>query len=195
MTESRQAITALLEAHRRGDRDAFDRLIPLVYGDLRRMAHRQLRRAGSGGTLGTTGLVHEAYLKLVDQARADWAGQAHFFAVAARAMRQILIDYARERQALKRGGGQAPCTLDETSLAVEEQAAALIAIHEALEGLKTLDERLVRIVECRFFAGLSEEETAQALGMALRTVQRDWMRARAWLRREIGPSDAGGPGQ
>ncbi len=190
MTDSRQTITALLESHRRGDPDAFDRLIPLVYGDLRRIARRQLRHAGA--TLDTTGLVHEAYLKLVDRTGADWTGRAHFFAVAARAMRQVLIDYARERQALKRGGGLTPCTLDETSLAVDEQAGALIAIHEAMEGLKALDERLVRVVECRFFAGLSEEETAQALGMAIRTVQRDWMRARAWLRQEIGPRPSAG---
>jgi RNA polymerase sigma factor (TIGR02999 family) len=192
MTESRQTITALIEAHRRGEQGAFDRLIPLVYGDLRRIAHRQLRRAGAAGTLDTTGLVHEGYLKLVDQTRADWKSRAHFFAVAARAMRQILIDYARERQALKRGGGLSAFNLDETTLAVDEQATALIAVHEALEGLQSLGERLVRVVECRFFAGLDEEETAAALGMATRTVQRDWKRARAWLRREMAAPDASG---
>jgi RNA polymerase sigma factor (TIGR02999 family) len=175
----REGVTQLLIAYRDGDRDAFDRLVPMVYEDLRRIARRQLRRGQPGQTLNTTGLVHEAYLKLVDPAKVDWQGRGHFLAVSARAMRQVIIGYARKRSAGKRGGGERPVTLDEAQIAVDEQA------DRALERLGGKDPRLARVVECRFFAGLSEEETAQALGVSLRTAQRDWMRARAWLKEEL----------
>ncbi len=180
-------ISTLLRAHRGGDREALDRLMPLVYEDLHRLARRQL--AGDGGrgrTLDTTGLVHEAYLRLAESTRAAWEGRGHFFAVSARAMRQIAVDYARERGAAKRGGGQRPETLDDESAAVESRAAEILAVEEALAGLGALDPRLPQIVECRFFAGLTEEETAEAMALPLRTVQRDWARARAWLKRALG---------
>lgn len=183
--DSGAAITQLIEAFRGGDRQAFDRLVELVYDDLRTLARRQLRKAGGHQTLATTGLVHEAYLRLAAQTRAEWQDRGHFFAVAATAMRQIAISYARRHQAAKRGGGQVEVTFDENVLAVEGQAAELLALDEALERLAALDERLVRVVECRYFAGLDEDETAAALGVSRRTVQRDWARARAWLQEAL----------
>ncbi len=181
-SEPRNDITQMLIAHGQGDHDAFDRLLPLVYEDLRRIAHRQLRRSRPGETLNTTGLVHEAYLKLVDQSRASWQDRSHFFAISARAMRQIIIDYARLRLADKRGGGQIHDPIDENMAAIEQQADWLLAIDEALSRLAELDARMAKVVECRFFAGLTEEETAEALQISVRTVQRDWLRARSWLR-------------
>ncbi|HUD72362.1 MAG TPA: ECF-type sigma factor [Dongiaceae bacterium] len=186
-------ISTLLRAHRGGDRGALDRLMPLVYDDLHRLARRQLQGdGGSARTLDTTGLVHEAYLRLAGSTRAAWEGRGHFFAVAARAMRQIAVDYARERSAAKRGGGLRPETLDDDSVAVMSRATEILAIDEALAGLGSLDPVLPHIVECRFFAGLTEEETAEALALPLRTVQRDWARARAWLKREMGGAPSGG---
>lgn len=185
MSEERGDITRVLLAHERGEDGAFDELVALVYEDLRRIARGQLRRRHPGQTLDTTGLVHEAYLRLVDQTRASWSHRGHFFAVSARAMRQILIDHARKRLAAKRGGGQHHTSLDEAGAAVDAQADWLLEVNDALERLKAVDERLVRVVECRFFAGLTEEETAEALEIGLRTVQRDWMRARAWLKTEM----------
>jgi RNA polymerase sigma factor (TIGR02999 family) len=183
-----ETISALLRAHRGGDRGALDQLMPLVYGDLRRLARRQLQDdAGRGRTLDTTGLVHEAYLRLAERSRASWEGRGHFFAVCARAMRQIVVDYARERRAAKRGGGVPAVTLDDAAAAVDSRAAEILAVDEALASLGALDPRLPQVVECRFFAGLTEEETAEALGLPLRTVQRDWARARAWLRRTMTP--------
>lgn len=190
------AITQLIHAFRAGDRAAFDQLVAAVYDDLVTLARRQLRRVGGNETLATTGLVHEAYLRLAEQTRAEWQDRGHFFAVAATAMRQIAISYARRHRAAKRGGGQARVTFDENVLAVEEQAAELLALDQALERLRSLDERLVRVVECRYFAGLDEEETAAALGVSRRTVQRDWVRARAWLAEALGAnldqSESGG---
>lgn len=178
-------ITQMLVAHGEGDEEAFSRLVPMVYDDLRRIAHRQLRRSRPSHTLNTTGLVHEAYLKLVDQSRASWQDRSHFFAISARAMRQIIVDYARQRLAEKRGGGQPHDPLDENQIAIEQQADWLLAIDEALSRLTDLDPRMGKVVECRFFAGLTEEETAEALEVSVRTVQRDWMRARGWLREEM----------
>lgn len=185
MAQTDHDVTELLLAHRQGDRDAFDKLLPLVYDDLRRIARRQL--AGSWGqqTLDTTGLVHESYLKMVDQKRVDWQDRGHFLAVSARAMRQVIISYARKRNAQKRGAGQEKATLDEGRIAIDDQAEWLLALDEALESLAAKSERLAKVVECRFFAGLTEEETAEALGTSLRTVQRDWMRARAWLKEAL----------
>jgi RNA polymerase sigma-70 factor, ECF subfamily len=179
-------VTALLQAHGRGEADAFDRLVPLVYGDLRRVARAQLRRLRAGDTLDTTGLVHEAYLRLVDQTRASFQDRGHFLAVSAVAMRQILIDYARTRTRQKRGGHQQREELDERMLAVSNDAERLLDLDRALERLGAVDPRLVKIVECRHFGGLSEQETATALGLSLRTAQREWLKARAWLREALG---------
>ena len=185
LTENQGEITNLLIAHREGNRQAFEQLVPLVYDDLRRIARRQLARHRAQGTLNTTALVHEAYLKLVDQTRVEVNDRNHFFAIAARAMRQIIIDYARKRTAQKRGGGVRPISLDKVQVGVPEQAETLLAIDDALERLSQLNERLTRVFECRYFAGLTDQETADALSMSLRTVQRDWMKGKAWLRREL----------
>lgn len=179
-------ITRLLHAFGEGERAAFDHLIPLVYAELRQVARRQLRRLRPGDTLGTTGLVHEAYIKLVDQERAGWQDRDHFFAIAARAMRQILVNYAKAKQTGKRGGGREVMELDEARVAAPQPEARLLALDAALERLEELDPRLPQVVECRFFAGLNQEETARALGVSERTVRRDWQRARAWLHEELG---------
>lgn len=181
------SVTQLLHAYGEGDRQAFDRALPLVYDDLRRIARRQLRRGGAGPqTLNTTGLVHEAWMKLVASTGLTVEDRGHFFAIAATAMRQVVVALARKRSAAKRGGGERPLTLDEERIPLDGQAEQLLALDTALERLGERDERLARVVECRFFAGLSEEETASALGVSLRTAQRAWMRARAWLREELG---------
>jgi RNA polymerase sigma factor (TIGR02999 family) len=174
-------VTGLLVAWRQGDATAVDRLFPLVYDELRRIAHRQLSRERSDHTLGTTALVHEAYLKLVDQTRAQWADRSQFFAIAARAMRRHLVDYARQHLAGKRGGRRERVTLEEEHLSLDSRADLLLAVDEALDRLRDLDERASRVVECRFFGGLTEEETAAALEITDRTVRRDWVRAKAWL--------------
>ncbi|HVS63891.1 MAG TPA: sigma-70 family RNA polymerase sigma factor [Thermoanaerobaculia bacterium] len=181
-------ITRLLQAHHGGDRAAFDQLVPLVYDRLRRIARGQLGRRGRGRghTLDTTSLVHEAYMELVDETGVAWKDRSHFFAIGARAMRRILVDYARERTAQKRGGGKPDLTLEPELHGVEQQAEQVLAVDRALESLAGFNERLARLVECRYFAGMTEEETAEALDISLRTVQRDWTRARAWLQKELG---------
>lgn len=183
-------ITEALLALRHGTPDAMDRLMPLVYDQLRRIAHRQLGAEPTGHTLTTTALVHEAYLKLVDQTRAQLQDRAHFFAVAARAMRRILIDYARRYRAARRGGGPnrpaaTPVSLDTVALPVPERADALLALDDALDRLGQIDARLAQVVECRFFAGLTEAETATALAVSQRTVAREWAVARGWLYQEL----------
>ena len=178
-------VTELLRAHGRGQTDAFGRLVPLVYEDLRRVARSQLRRLRVGETLDTTGLVHEAYLRLVDQTKTTWHDRGHFLAVSAVAMRQVLIDHARSKARLKRGGDVKKTALDEAITAVATDAEKLIEIDLALRKLEEVDPRLVRVVECRYFAGLSEQETAEAVGVSLRTAQRDWLKARAWLRQAL----------
>jgi RNA polymerase sigma factor (TIGR02999 family) len=177
-------ITHLLQAHG-GDTDALDRLVPLVYEDLRRVARAQLRRYRPSDSMNTTGLVHEAYLRLVDQSRASYRDRGHFFAVCAVAMRQIVIDYARRRGRRKRGGDQVVVTLDDAADPVAQEAEQLLDIDAALQRLARIDGRLARVVECRFFAGLNETETAEALGISVRTAQREWFKARAWLRAEL----------
>jgi RNA polymerase sigma factor (TIGR02999 family) len=189
-SEDPEAITEALCALRNGAPDAMDRLAPLVYEQLRRIAHRQLRAEPVGHTLSTTALVHEAYLKLVDQTRAEWQDRGHFFAVASGAMRRILVDYARRYRAARRGGGDdgapvRPISLDNTDIPAAERADALVALDEALERLGRLDERQARVVECRFFGGLSEAETAAALGISQRTVAREWVTAKGWLFQEL----------
>jgi RNA polymerase sigma factor (TIGR02999 family) len=158
-----------------------------VYQELRAMAHRQLAARGRGGTLQTTALVHEAYLKLVDQSRAEWRDRAHFLAVASIAMRHVLVDRAKARLALKRGGEFRRITLDDQEIGVDDEPDALVQLDEAMERLGEVDARLVRVVECRFFGGLTEEEIAEALGLTVRTVQRDWAKARMMLRRALAP--------
>lgn len=179
--ENRGEITRLLHEHRRGDRQAFDRLLPMVYEGLRIAARRQLRRLPRGATLETTGLVHEAYLQLVDEAGVDWQSRGHFLAIAARAMRRIAVDHARRRSAAKRGGGEAPVTLVPSHALGADPTDTVLAVHQALQELADVNPRLVQVVECRYFAGYTEEETAEALEVSTRTVQRDWLRARAWL--------------
>ena len=183
-------VTRLLTAMAGGDRAAFDELLPLVYDRLHVIAHRQLRRERAGHTLATTDLVHEAYFSLVGIDRVSWADRAHFLAVAARAMRRVLINYAVARGAQKRGGDRQQTTLDVDALPARLPDEQILALDEALRRLEARNERYGRIVECRFFAGMSIEETATALGISPATVKRDWTLARAWLHREI----AGEPG-
>lgn len=178
-------ITSQLLAWRAGESSAVDKLFPLVYDELRRIAHRQMARETDGHTLSTTGLVHEAYLKLVDQTRTQWADRAHFFAVASNAMRRILVDHARSYRTDKRGAAPRRVSLTDDMLVAEERADTLLAVDEALTELAVLDERLSRVVECRFFAGLTEEETAEVLGVTARTVRRDWTKAKGWLHRRL----------
>ena len=190
-TEDRGAgeVTQLLVRAGAGDRDALDTMLPLVYAELRRVARGQLRRERDGHTLGVSGLVNEAYLKLVDQARVDWKGREHFYAVAARAMRQILVDYARKRNAEKRGAGQEHTTVDHKQLGFEAPIERFLALEEALQRMDKVDSRMRRIIEYRFYCGLTEKETAELLGVTVRTVQRDWIKARAWLYNELYPSE------
>lgn len=185
--DPRAAITGLLLAHHQGDGEAFQQLVPLIYEDLRQIARRQLARSGMSPTLSATALVHEAYFQLVDETKVDWQSRGHFFAIAARSMRRILIDYVRERRAQKRGGDQVHVELDPNAIAVEQQAETLLALDQALGTIASFSERLARVAECRLFGGLSEEETAAALGISLRTAQREWQRARAWLQKEMAP--------
>jgi RNA polymerase sigma factor (TIGR02999 family) len=177
--------TALMASLRLGEEGTWERLVPLVYEELHRIAQRQLRSAACGYTLNTTALVHEAYLKLAAGSCQTFADRAHFFAVAARAMRQIVIDYARRHRTAKRGGAWNRLPLEEAEIAVEERAEMLIALDEALSRLFAMNERLGRVVECRFFGGMTEEETAAALDVTDRTVRRDWTKARLWLYNEL----------
>jgi RNA polymerase sigma factor (TIGR02999 family) len=169
---------------RGGPRDSLDELMPVVYEHLRLVARRQLAIRPGGGTLSTTGLVHEAYLKLVGTSH-EWRDRAHFFATASVAMRQVLVDRAKARFAQKREGGFRRVTLDSEVIDVDEQPDILLEINDAVNRLAVVEPRLARVVECRFFGGLSEEETAEALDMATRTVQRDWAKARMLLRRAL----------
>jgi len=178
-------LTALLLAWRAGDAGAFDHVMTAVYTDLRRMAHRHLRNERPDHTLGTTGLVHEAYFRLVDQNRIQWADRSHFFTVAAHAMRRILVDYARRLRTEKRGGAAGRVSLTDAMVAAEERADTLCALDEALNELGEIGERLKQVVECRFFAGLTEQETADVLGVTERTVRRDWIKAKGWLHRAL----------
>jgi len=186
-------ITQLLVQSREGDAPAREELAPRVYDELRRIAHARLARHRAGDTMNTTALVHEAYLKLVDGSRAGWSDRTHFVALASRAMRFILVDYARARMTDKRGGGRMALPLDESRVAATERAEDLVDLHEALERLGAADERLVRLVEYRFFGGMTHEEIAEVTGLSVPTVKRDWRRARAWLYHTM-RSDAGATG-
>jgi len=180
-------VTRLLLAWKSGDRGALESLIPLVYGDLHRMARRHLGRERPGHSLQPTAVVNEVYLKLVGGQGSDWQNRAHFFAAAARSMRRILVDHARARMAKKRGGQGAAYLLD-TTIMVEPRSVDVIAVDDALEKLAALDPEQARVVELRFFAGLTEEETAQALEISSRTVHRKWLSAKAYLLRELAGS-------
>jgi RNA polymerase sigma factor (TIGR02999 family) len=173
--------TSLLRSAESGAGESLDRLVPLLYQELKRVARRQLAGEDVGQTLQTTEVVHEAYLRLVDQTQITRHGRAYFFAAAARAMRQVLIDRARRRQAVKRGGGKPAVDLDEGSIAVDAFADGLVDLDAALEQLGNLNPRQARVVECRYFGGMSVEQTAEALGISPRTVKSDWALARAWL--------------
>jgi len=181
-------LTEVLQAVRGGDRDAVDHLFHSVYHELEQIAHGQRVKWHGHETLNTTALVHEAYLKLVNQQEVDWRDRAHFYAVAATAMRHILINYAERRGAAKRGGGVSHIPLDEANPVPAEGADDLIALNTALEELGQVAERQSRVVECRFFGGLGIRETAEALGVSTATVERDWALASAWLRRTLDPS-------
>ena len=167
------------------DRELLDELMPLVYDELRRMAHRQLRLERPGHTLSTTDLVHDAYVKLAEQTGVAREHGPRFFAIASTAMRRVLIEYARRYQAEKRGGGRQPISFDESAIAAADSSESLLALDDALTRLGALDERLAKVVECRYFGGLTEEETARALGVTARTVRRDWIKAKGWLHREL----------
>lgn len=177
-------LTALLVEWREGDQAALDRLIPLVYDQLRRIAHRYVQRERDGHTLQTSALVNEAYLRLADQ-NVVWQNRSHFFAVTARVMRHILIDHARRRRYTKHGGEARQVSIEEVAAMSLERAAELIALEEALDELAKLDERKSRVVELRYFGGLSLEETAEVLKISLMTVRRDWRAAKAWLYRRL----------
>ena len=185
------AITALLVRARSGDSSALANVFPLIYDELHRLAQQQLRREPDGHTLSPTALVHEAYMRLIAYSRTEWTGRAHFMALAATAMRRILVDHARGHRSVKRGGGARPVSLDAVELGTEDRAELLIALDDALERLKAVDPRQARVVECRFFGGMTEEETAEALGIGLRTAKRDWAKAKRWLHQEVG--DGQGP--
>ncbi len=179
-------ITRMLQEWSGGKQEALDALLPLVYAELHRQASRYLRRERAGHTLQTTALIHEAYLKLIDQREVNWQNRAHFFGIAAQAMRRILVDYARERHRAKRGGIGESLPLEEAALVVsEERRVDLVALDEALTRLAKFDERQARIVELRYFSGLSIEETAEVLRISPATVKSDWNVAKAWLRHEI----------
>ena len=188
MADAATAVTTLLRAWRRGDQAAFERLTPLVYDQLRRRARHYLRGERPNHTLRPTALVHEAYLRLVNLDQVDWQDRSHFFALAARQMRRILVDSARARRYQKRGGGAVSVTFDE-ALAVSRRDPDLVALDDALELLAQQDARKVRVVELRFFGGLTNDEIAAALGISSDTVTRDWQMAKLWLRRALRKDD------
>ena len=183
-------VTNLLIELKNGNREAESRLMPLVYGELRRLAGLYMRGERPGHTLQATALVHEAYLRLVGYEDVDWQNRAHFFGVAANLMRRILVDHARAKQAKKRGGGDQKVSLDQAVLVRPEAPEQFLALDEALERLAKRDPRQARIVELRYFGGLSEEETAEVLEISVRTVKRDWNVARAWLYQQLNPQPA-----
>jgi RNA polymerase sigma factor (TIGR02999 family) len=182
---SQQQVTQLLRDWSGGDERALGKLIPLVQPELHRLAHHYMSRERAGHTLQTTALLDEAYLRLVDNAKRDWQNRTHFVAAAAQLMRRIMVDHARERQALKRGGGTPKVTLDEAALVTETRSQELLALDEALEKLALQDPRKNQIVELRYFGGLTVEETAEFLSLSQRTVEREWNMAKAWLYRAL----------
>ena len=189
---STKQITQLLLAWNGGDQAALDRLVPLVYGELRRAARRYMRRERLGHTLQTTALVNEVYLRLIDAQGVRWQNRAHFFAIAAQLMRQILVDFARRRRQLKRGGEAQQVSLDEALMISQEPGEDLVALDDALKALATLSPRQSQVVELRYFGGLTETEIAEVLKVSERTVRNDWNMAKVWLLRELGRAGPGG---
>jgi RNA polymerase sigma factor (TIGR02999 family) len=192
MAASSRQVTHLLHAWSRGEDTALEKLVPLVYQELRRIAHRQMYGERSDHTLQTTALVNEAYLRLMDARQVRWQDRVHFFALSAQLMRRILVDFARSRKYQKRGGGAQKVTLDESLIGPQEKGRDLVALDDALTALATVDARKSRVVELRFFGGLSVEETAEVLKVSPGTVLRDWRLAKAWLAREIKRADPTG---
>lgn len=182
-SQSPQEITQLLRAWSEGDKSALDQLLPLIYGELRRLAGRYMRRENPGHTLQSSDLINEAWLRLADQRQVQWQNRAHFFGIAAQLMRRILIDHARRHHYQKRGGGAIQVSLDETAAVTAARAAELLAVDEALERLTAMDARKGRIIELRFFGGLNLDETAEVMGLSSPTIQREWRAAKAWLHR------------
>jgi len=182
---SPEEVTQLLLAWREGDEAALEKLLPLVYDELHRLAARYMRRESPGHTLQTSALVNEAFIRLIDQQQVHWQNRAHFFGIAAQLMRRILLDHARGQARGKRGGGVHRVSFDEGAIVSEQRAAELIALDDALNALAAFDSRKSRIVELRFFGGLSNEEVTEVMGMSLRTVEREWRKAKAWLHHAI----------
>jgi RNA polymerase sigma-70 factor, ECF subfamily len=191
MNQSSLDVTVLLKEISSGNRDALAKLVPVVYDELRRLAAYYMHQERSDHTLQATALVHEAYLRLVDQRHVDWKNRNHFFGVAAQLMRRVLLMHAREHQAAKRGGGAQKVSLDETAIFSPAQAEELVALDELLTRLAALDPQQARVVEFRFFAGLSVEETAELMNISTSTIKRDWAMAKAWLAREMGRQRGG----
>ena len=189
---SPEEVTQMLLDWSDGNKEALDRLMPLIYDELRRLARHYMRRERRGHTLQTTALVNEAYMRLIDQRSVQWQNRVHFFSVAARMMRRILIDYARSRQVAKREGELRKVSIDEAATIAHEPDASLIAIDDALTSLEALDPRKVQVIELRFFGGLTIDETAAALNTSHATIERDWTTARAWLYREVSRSELSG---
>jgi RNA polymerase sigma factor (TIGR02999 family) len=185
MTSPPQQVTELLRSWRKGDRQALDELMPLVYEELRRIAHRYMQRERPGHSMQTTALVNEAYLRLAGSEPVEWQDRAHFFAISATVMRHLLVDRARARGYEKRGGGARQVSLDEAAIVSPAHDLDLLALDEVLEKLATIDERKSRLVELRYFGGLSAGETAEVLGVSEITVKREWLKAKAWLYREL----------
>ena len=179
-------VTELLQDWSEGDESALERLLPLVYDELHRLAHQHMRREKPGQILQTSALINEAYLRLIDRPRIHWESRAQFFGIAARVMRRILVDEARKRKSHKRGGACVQVTLNDATDIAQQQAANVVALNDALKALEAIDSRQGRIVELHFFGGLSVEETAQVLNVSPETVMRDWAFARAWLKKEMG---------
>jgi RNA polymerase sigma-70 factor, ECF subfamily len=182
MAPSTNEVTQLLVAWGNGDQTALEQLMPLVYSELHRLAHRYIKKERPGHTLQTSALLNEAFLRLVDQRDVHWQSRAHFFGIAAQMMRRILVDYARSRRYAKRGGDQRQVSFDEEVIVSRQTSADVVALHEALNELAVIDERKSKVVELKFFGGLSIEETAAVLGVSEGTVMRDWTLAKAWLR-------------
>jgi len=191
-THSPKEVTQLLIAWGKGDQAALDKLLPLVEEELRRLASQYMRRESPGHTLQTSALVNEAYLRLIEQKSVHWQNRAHFFGIAAQLMRRILVDHARRRQYAKRGGGAQKAPLEEAAMVTQERAAELVALHEALTQLAAMDERKGRIVEMKFFGGLTTEEVAEVLKVTPRTIEREWRKAKAWLHHAISKGEADG---
>ena len=185
MASSQHEVTELLRRWRTGDKEALDKLTPLVFDELHRLAHQYINRERPGHTLQTTALVNEAYVRLVEQSDVDWEGRAHFFAVSAQVMRHILVDYARQHAAVKRGGEFQKVALDEEVIVSRERATELVALDEAMHALHEIHPRRSRVVELRYFGGLNNKEASEVLKVSETTIERDWRFAKAWLYREL----------